>query len=75
MQAAAAVRETTRQHRVTDHVIAIVRPDNLASQGVARNIGLQLERTAHTHGGESLIFGAGLDQGFSQPVAPARPRS
>jgi RimJ/RimL family protein N-acetyltransferase len=58
-EAAAAVREAARQGGV-DHLIAIIRPDNVASQGVARQIGLVLEREVHKNGGPALVFGADL---------------
>ena len=43
-----------------EHVIAIIRPDNVASQGVARKIGLHLEREVHKNGAPALVFGADL---------------
>lgn len=43
-----------------DHLIAIIRPDNLASQAVAVRIGLALEREARMLGETVLIFGAAL---------------
>lgn len=42
-----------------EHLIAIIRPDNVASQAVATKIGLTLERRVIKHGGPALIFGAG----------------
>ncbi|MEO5665409.1 MAG: GNAT family N-acetyltransferase [Nocardioides sp.] len=56
-EAAASVRSVAEEARVADHLIAIIRPENVASQGVARKIGLDLEREAFKHGGEVLIFG------------------
>ncbi len=58
-EAATAVRDAARGLDV-EHLIAIIRPDNLASQGVARKIGLELEREVHKNGGPALIFGADL---------------
>ncbi|MDN5768604.1 MAG: GNAT family N-acetyltransferase [Humibacillus sp.] len=58
-EAAEAVRGTAKGLGVA-HLIAIIRPDNLASQAVARKIGLELEREVHQHGGPALIFGADL---------------
>lgn len=57
---------TTAQDFGVEHLIAIVRPDNLASQAVARKIGLEFEREIHKLGRPALIFGADL-----QPKAPA----
>ncbi len=58
-EAAEAVRGTAEGLGVR-HLIAIIRPENLASQAVARKIGLELEREVHKHGGPALIFGADL---------------
>ncbi|WP_191278257.1 GNAT family N-acetyltransferase [Nocardioides flavus (ex Wang et al. 2016)] len=64
-EAAAAVRLTAQESGI-EHLIAIIRPDNVASQHVARNIGLVLEREVHKNGGPALVFGADL-----QPSRPA----
>lgn len=58
-EAAGAVRETARGLGV-EHLVAIIRPDNMASQGVATKIGLAFEREVHKLGGPALIFGADL---------------
>jgi len=58
-EAAASVRGTARRLGV-DHLIAIIRPDNAASQGVARSIGMTWERTVEKAGGPVLIFGTDL---------------
>jgi len=58
-EAAEAGRESARMAGI-EHLIAIVRPDNLASQRVAAKIGLVLEREVEKHGGPALIFGADL---------------
>ena len=58
-EAAEAVRDAARSRGV-EHLIAIIRPDNVASQGVATKIGLTLERKVYKHGGPALIFGADL---------------
>lgn len=58
-EAAAAVRDAAREAGV-EHLIAIIRPHNVASQGVATKIGLVLEREVHKNGGPALVFGAGL---------------
>lgn len=58
-EAAEAVRITASDAGV-EHLIAIIRPGNMASQGVARKIGLELEREIHKNGGRALVFGADL---------------
>lgn len=58
-EAASAVRAAARQAGI-EHLVAIIRPDNLASQAVARKIGLALEREIHKHGGPAMVFGAAL---------------
>ncbi|WP_107774797.1 GNAT family N-acetyltransferase [Nocardioides sediminis] len=60
---AAEAAESVRRAAATagvEHLIAIIRPTNLASQGVARRIGLALEREVHKNGGPALVFGADL---------------
>jgi len=66
-EAAAAVRDAARGVGVV-HLVAIIRPDNLASQRVAEKIGLSLERRFVKHGGAALLYGADL-----QPSSPALP--
>jgi len=58
-EAAGAVRETARDLGV-EHLIASIRPDNVASQGVATKIGLAFERKVHKLDGPALVFGADL---------------
>lgn len=65
-EAAAAVRAAARDAGV-EHLIAIIRPTNVASQRVATKIGLVLEREVHKHGGPALVFGADL-----HPAQPDR---
>lgn len=43
-----------------EHLIAIISPDNVASQHVAAKIGLVLKRTVHKNGRPALVFGADL---------------
>lgn len=59
-EAAQAVREAARAAGV-EHLIAIIRPDNLPSQRVAAKIGLVLERETERLGGPALVFGADLN--------------
>lgn len=65
-EAAAAVRTAARDAGV-EHLIAIIRPENLASQGVARTIGLTLERQVHKLGGPALVFGVDLRSAQAPP--------
>jgi len=58
-EAAAAVRDAARDAGM-DHLVAIIRPDNVASQGVAAKIGMVLEREVHKNGGPALVFGLHL---------------
>ncbi|UFN44086.1 GNAT family N-acetyltransferase [Nocardioides okcheonensis] len=58
-EAALAVRDWAAARGV-DHLVALIRPDNVASQGVARRLGMELERTAHVHGGDALVLGMRL---------------
>jgi RimJ/RimL family protein N-acetyltransferase len=58
-EAATAVRATAASAGV-DHLVAIIRPENIPSQRVARKIGLTLERRAVKGGGDVLVFGADL---------------
>jgi RimJ/RimL family protein N-acetyltransferase len=58
-EAAGSVRAAARESGV-EHLVAIIRPDNLASQGVARRIGLALERVTVKRGKRVLVFGADL---------------
>ena len=67
VEAAAAVLEAAGDAGI-DHLIAIIRPDNVASQGVAAKIGLLLEREIHKNGGPALVFGA--DLALNQASAP-----
>ena len=60
-EAATAVRDCAAAAGV-EHLVALIRPDNTPSQGVARNLGMELERTAHVHGGDALVFGMRLDR-------------
>jgi hypothetical protein len=43
-----------------DHLVALVRPDNAPSQRVARRLGMEVERPAHVHGADALVFGIRL---------------
>ena len=44
------------QKGIDEHLVALIRPDNLASQAVARSLGMEVERTAYVHGGDALVF-------------------
>ncbi len=58
-EAAEAVRVAAAVAGI-EHLIAIIRPANVASQRVATNIGLALEREVHKNGRPALVFGADL---------------
>ncbi|MER7279675.1 GNAT family N-acetyltransferase [Dactylosporangium sp. NPDC000244] len=61
-EAARACRDWARTVLGARRVIAIIHPDNVASQRVARNTGLTLEKrtTGYGAGAEVLIFAAAL---------------
>lgn len=69
-EAAASVRDAAREAGV-QHLVAIIRPSNVASQRVAAKIGLALEREVHAHGGPALVFGADL-RSMSEPLVKVR---
>ncbi len=58
-EAARAVRDCAAAHGV-EHLIALIRPENTPSQGVARKLGMEVERTAFVHGVDALVFGCRL---------------
>lgn len=58
-EAAGAVRVAAGDAGI-EHLIAIIRPDNVASQRVATKIGLVLEREVQKNGAPALVFGADL---------------
>lgn len=58
-EAAAAVVDLASEAGV-QHLVAMIRPDNLASQGVARRVGMELEREVVTERDKALLFGADL---------------
>ena len=57
-EAAASVRDAARDAGI-GHLIAIIRPDNAASQGVAKKIGMSLEREVDKRG-PAMVFGMDL---------------
>lgn len=61
VEAATAVRDCAAAAGI-EHLIALIRPDNPPSQGVARALGMVVERTAHVHGADALVFGCRLHQ-------------
>jgi RimJ/RimL family protein N-acetyltransferase len=66
-EAAKAVRAAATAAGV-DHLVAIIRPENLPSQRVSQKIGLRLERRVFKNGGDALVFGADLLR-----IVPAAP--
>jgi RimJ/RimL family protein N-acetyltransferase len=61
-EAAAASRDFARTVLGANRLIAIIHPDNLASQRVAEKIGLYPEKRAVAHGREAVIYAAALDR-------------
>ena len=59
-EAATAVRDCAAAHGV-EHLVALIRPENLPSQGVARKLGMEVERTAYVHAADALVFGMRLE--------------
>ncbi|HQF04379.1 MAG TPA: GNAT family N-acetyltransferase [Phycicoccus sp.] len=57
-EAAASVCEAARDSGI-EHLVAIIRPHNVASQGVAKKIGMSLEREVDKRG-PALVFGMDL---------------
>lgn len=57
-EAAASVRDAARDAGI-GHLVAIIRPDNAASQGVAKKIGMSLEREVDKRG-PAMVFGMDL---------------
>ncbi len=51
-----------------EHLVALVRPENTPSQGVARKLGMEVERTAVVHGGDALVFGMRMGPGAQDPL-------
>lgn len=58
-EASTAVLDVARRSGV-EHLIAIIRPDNVASIGVATKVGMVLEREIDKNGGPALVFGIDL---------------
>lgn len=54
-EAAAAVRDLAFSWGY-DHVISLIRPENSPSQGVARRIGMRVDREVIFHGYRHLVF-------------------
>jgi RimJ/RimL family protein N-acetyltransferase len=59
-EAARAVRDCAAVHGV-EHLIALIRPENTPSQGVARALGMEVERSAYVHEADALVFGMALE--------------
>lgn len=70
-EAAAASRDFARNELGAERLIAIINPRNEPSQGVARKIGLTIEkRAASSDGTENVIYAASL-----QPALMRAPRN
>ena len=61
-EAALAVRDCAAAAGI-EHLVALIRPENHPSQGVARKLGMEVERSAVVHGADVLVFGMRLGQG------------
>jgi RimJ/RimL family protein N-acetyltransferase len=59
-EAALAVRDAALASGI-GHLVAIIRPDNHASQGVARKIGMTLLKETEKSGQRVLVFGTPLE--------------
>jgi RimJ/RimL family protein N-acetyltransferase len=57
IEAARACRDWAFSSLGVDHVISLIRPENLPSQAVARSNGMTLERTIEWHGFTHHVFG------------------
>jgi [ribosomal protein S5]-alanine N-acetyltransferase len=55
-EAASAVKRHAFDDRGADHVISLIRPQNLPSQAVARKLGLSPVRETMFHGYQHLVF-------------------
>jgi RimJ/RimL family protein N-acetyltransferase len=62
-EAAAASRDYARDVLGLDRLVAIIHPDNVASQRVAEKIGLALEKTVERHGRPRRIYAARISPG------------
>lgn len=68
-EAAVAVCSAARVGGI-EHLVAIIRPGNVASQRVATNVGFTLEREVHMSGGPALVFGSDLGRPQSSHARP-----
>ncbi len=59
-EAAAACRNFARDQLSIDRLIAVINPDNVASQAVAERIGLRPEKRAVMYGEDRLIYACSL---------------
>jgi len=60
-EAALAVRDLARQRWDHRRVVSIIRPENIPSQGVARKMGMAVERHTLWAGMDHLLFSVTLD--------------
>ncbi len=68
IEAARACRNWAFSSLGVDHVISLIRPENLPSQAVARSNGMTLERTIEWHGFTHHVFG--IARASATPPAP-----
>jgi RimJ/RimL family protein N-acetyltransferase len=57
-EAAAASRDWLFEHVDADHVISLVRPENLPSARVAQKIGMRVDREVEYHGLAHVVWRA-----------------
>jgi RimJ/RimL family protein N-acetyltransferase len=55
-EAAVASMEYARKMLGWSRVIALIRPENIPSQGVAMNLGMEVEKSTHHADYEHLVF-------------------
>ncbi len=55
-EAAAAVRDWVFEHLEVDHVISLVRPENLPSARVAEKLGMRVDRTVDYHDLPHVVY-------------------
>jgi RimJ/RimL family protein N-acetyltransferase len=68
-EAAAAVRDWVFENLGVDHIISLVRPENLPSVRVAEKIGMRIDREVDYHGFPHLVHR--IDRGPGRSLRPA----
>jgi RimJ/RimL family protein N-acetyltransferase len=70
-EAARACRDHAFGPLARRHLVALIRPENLPSQGVARKLGMTPERIIEWRGLPHLVFGMTRSEGVPAPAAGA----